>query len=91
MTAEAERLLALSGPELLPEWLEQLPPAVLDRAIRHRARRRRTNPEAIDTNVAVSNLRRPRSTLGVNARRVDEVYVVGPPNSGVGINIVLMD
>jgi diacylglycerol O-acyltransferase / wax synthase len=91
VTADAKRLLARTGPELLAEWLDQLPPAVLDRGVRHHERRRRTHPEKFDANIVVSNIRGPRQPCVLSSAMVEEIYVLGPPNNGVGVNVVLMD
>jgi diacylglycerol O-acyltransferase / wax synthase len=91
VTAEAKRLLALSGPELLPDWLEQLPPALLDRAIRRRHRKRGQHPEILDANVVVSNVRGPQAPRFLGSARVEEMYITGPPNNGAGVNVTLLD
>lgn len=90
-TTEAKQQLAIRGPELLPDWLEMLPPALMDRAVRRNHRKRCKGRGKIDVNVVVSNLRGPRPGGCVGSAEVEEIYVAGPPNNGVGTNVVLMD
>ncbi len=91
VTAEAKRQLAVRGPELLPDWLDVLPPALVEHAVRHYHRRRRRHPARLDVNVVISNLRGPSPGRYLGAAVVEEMYVAGPPNNGVGINVALMD
>jgi diacylglycerol O-acyltransferase len=91
VTAEAKRQLAVRGLELLPDWLDVVPPALVERAVRHYDRRRRRHPARLDVNVVISNIRGPSPGRCLGAAVVEEMYVAGPPNNGVGINVALMD
>jgi diacylglycerol O-acyltransferase len=91
VTAEAKRLLSVTGPELLPDWLEFLAPAIADRAVRHHHRNQRRHPEKVDTNVVVSNVRGPGASRRLGSAVVEELYIAGPPNNGVGVNVMLLD
>lgn len=91
VTAEAKRLFSIAGPALLDDWLTQLPPAVLGRAVRHGLRVRQRHPDRIDANVTVSNVRGPAPPQLFGGALVEGFYLTGPPNSGVATNIVLVD
>ncbi|MCU1692881.1 MAG: conserved hypothetical rane protein, partial [Frankiales bacterium] len=91
-TRTEKRLLALGDPGLLLEWLDVLPPGLLRRGVRKADEERAADPDgAPGANVVVSNvrgLRGPRVLLG---RPVEEYCLTGPPNGGVGVNVVLQD
>ncbi len=91
VTGEAKRRLGILGPELLPDWLEFVPPAAAERAVRRHARRRRRHPDKVDVNIVVSNVRGPAEPWSFGPAVAEEMYLTGPPNNGVGANIVLWD
>jgi WS/DGAT/MGAT family acyltransferase len=90
-TAQAKRQLSLIGPDLLPDWLELVPPAVLDRGIRLHDGRRRRGRAAPSANLVVSNVRGPRPPCSFAGAPVQELFLVGPPNGGVAANVTLAD
>ena len=94
VTREAKDCLDLAGRELLPDWLEYLPPLVGDPAVRRmQAARRKTGkaPAKLDANVVISNIRGPSEPWQFGSAVVEEMYVTGPPNGGVGVTIVAWD
>lgn len=91
VAAEAKRVLTVFGPELLPDWLEYLPPAIVDRVVRRDLRQRRAPPHRIDVNVVISNVRGPAAPWSLGSVVVDDMYLSGPPNRGAGVNVVLWD
>jgi WS/DGAT/MGAT family acyltransferase len=91
VTSESKQQLALAGPELLPDWLDCLPPAVTDRLVRLQHRRRRADPRNLDVNLFISNLRGSSERWRLGAALVEDLYVVGPPDYGAGLIVMLMD
>jgi diacylglycerol O-acyltransferase / wax synthase len=94
VTAEAKACLDLAGREMLTDWLEYFPPMLMCPIVRHSqaARRRPGKREAkLDTNVVVSNLRGPTVAWRLGSTVVEELYLAGPPNNGVGVNFALWD
>lgn len=94
VTAEAKACLDLAGRELLADWLEYLPPMLMGplarrgQAVRRRPDKRRAS---LDANVVVSNLRGPSVSWQLGSTVVEEMYLAGPPNSGVSVNFALWD
>jgi diacylglycerol O-acyltransferase len=94
VTREAKDCLDLGGRELLPDWLEYLPPLVGDPAVRRMQAARRNPgkaPAKLDANVVISNIRGPSEPWQFGSAVVEEMYVTGPPNGGVGVTIVAWD
>lgn len=92
-TALGKQMHALGDPALLGDWLSSVPPGLLGLAIRGQERKRRKRPGSVPpvANVVVSNVRGPVGALRVGPARVQELYLSGPPNNGVGTNVVLLD
>ncbi|MCU4187010.1 wax ester/triacylglycerol synthase family O-acyltransferase [Acidiferrimicrobium sp. IK] len=88
---EAKRLHAMADPMLMSWWLEQIPPALAERAVRRGVRLRRDHPERIEWNVVVSNVRSYREARHLGSQQLEELYLTGPPNGGVGVNISVTD
>jgi WS/DGAT/MGAT family acyltransferase len=88
---QAKRLLTIAGRELLPAWLELLPPALTDRGARHHDRQRRWDPGLADASLALSNVRGLRPPCSFAGATVEELYIVGLPGSGVGVSVMLSD
>lgn len=91
VTRESKRSLDLTGREVLGEWLDLVPPAIVSAALRRGHRRRRSHPDRLDTNVTISNLRGPARPWSFGSAVVEEMYLTGPPNSGVGVTFVVWD
>lgn len=94
VTAEAKARLDLAGREMLTDWLEYLPPMLITRIVRHsQAGRRRPGKGRgkLDANVVVSNLRGPSVPWQLGSTVVEEMYLAGPPNNGVGVNFAFWD
>jgi diacylglycerol O-acyltransferase len=94
-TREAREQLAASGPELLRDWLDVIPPFVSRPTVR-RAYRRTAEPGGkIDYNVIVSNVRGPTTPLGVPGPEgtavVRELFATGQPNNRLGAVFTCMD
>lgn len=91
VTRESKRCLDLSGREVMAEWLDIVPPAIARAAVRHSHRRRRSHPDRLDTNVTISNTRGPARRWSFGPAIVEEIYLTGPPNSGVGVTFSVWD
>lgn len=89
VTAASRQAFELLGPELMPDWLEFVPPAVAERAMKAHHRSRRDDREKADVNVLVSNIRGPSAPWHFDTAIVDELYLSGPPSNGVGSNVML--
>ena len=94
VTREAKVCLDLGGRQLLPDWLEYLPPLLGEPAVRRVQAARRnpgTTPAKLDANVVVSNVRGPSEPWRFGSAVVEEMYLAGPPNGGVGVTVVAWD
>src|SRR5207302_1369664 len=91
VTREAKVCLDLAGRQLLPDWLEYLPPLLGEPAVRRVQAARRnpgTTPAKLDANVVVSNVRGPPEPWRFGSAVVEEMYLAGPPNLGVVLLIL---
>jgi WS/DGAT/MGAT family acyltransferase len=91
VTRMSKRHLDLVGHELLGEWLDLVPSAILSAVVRRDRRRRRRHPGHLDTNVLISNIRGPARPLSFGSAVVEQMYVTGPPANGVGVNFAVWD
>ena len=48
-------------------------------------------PARLDANVVISNIRGPSEPWQFGSAAVEEMYVTGPPNGGVGVTVVAWD
>jgi diacylglycerol O-acyltransferase / wax synthase len=94
VTREAKACLDLAGRHLLPDWLEYIPPILGQPAVRRVQAARRNpgkTPSKLDANVVVSNVRGPSEPWQFGSAVVEEMYLAGPPNGGVGVTVVAWD
>ena len=89
VTAEAKAGFEVMGPTLLPEWLDVFPQLVAAPAVRARHRHADRHRRRADVSVLVSNVRGPRGTWYLGRTAIDELYLQGPPTSGVGSNVLV--
>jgi diacylglycerol O-acyltransferase len=89
VTALAKQGHALLGPELLPDWLECVPPFVAEPAVRRYHRSRSMNRDKADASIGVSTVRSSADRWSFASAEVDEVTFGGPPNNGIGSNVVM--
>lgn len=89
VTARAKQLLVAGGPELIGEWLDQVPPPLLDAILRRQRRNERRTPTA-RSNIIVSHLRVERPTGSLAGVPIEGGYVVGPANGGSTGPIVVL-
>jgi diacylglycerol O-acyltransferase len=91
ITRESKTRLRLSGPEILNDWLEVFPPFLVRFATRRRQRLLQTGGPGLVSNVLVSNLRGPPQPWTFGRAVVEEAYMTGSPNVGLGVTIFLWD
>jgi diacylglycerol O-acyltransferase / wax synthase len=84
VTAEAKRLFFALGADLLLEALECYPPWIAEPSVRLRHRRLKNGSVRADHNVIVSSMMGPDAPWSLGFASVEEFYLSGPPNSGVG-------
>lgn len=87
--AEAKAQLAELGPDLLPTWLDAVPPLVSEPGARALVERLRAGGDRVDANVLISNIRGPAEPWTLRGRTVTDLYIDGPPSNGVGLNVML--
>ena len=89
VTREAKEQLSILGPELVPEWLDRVPPFIAEPGARALVDRLEANRDHTDVNVVVSNIRGPEQRWELLGTVVDDLYIDGPPSNGVGCNVML--
>lgn len=86
---EAKAQLGTLGVDLVPTWLEHVPPFVADPGARALVERLRAERGSVDVNILVSNIRGPAEPWHLLGSVVDDLYCDGPPSNGVGCNVML--
>lgn len=86
---EARTQLELLGVDLMPGWLDVVPPLVAQPGARALVERLRAAGEDVDANILISNIRGPAEPWSLFGRVVEDLYVDGPPSNGVGVNVML--
>ena len=89
VTAEAKTVLDLSGPELMADWLEMVPPFIAEPGIHAMQKKRRENREQADHSIVVSNLKGPNEPWRFASAAVESLHIQGPPSNGVGPNVMV--
>ena len=89
VTTEAKALLDLSGRHLVADWLEGIPPMLMNLIVR-RSRRSGIRCSRPQENVVVSNVRGPAAAWQLGSTVVEEVYLT-PPGNGAGVNFAFWD
>ncbi len=87
--AEAKEQLTLLGPDLLPAWLDFVPPMVSEPGARALIARLRDSEDLVDANVLISNIRGPAEPWHLLGHTVEDLFIDGPPSNGVGCNVML--
>jgi len=87
--AEAKQLHALLGVSALWEWAEFASAGLLATAARFYSERKLAGQHRPLHNLAISNVRGPRSPLYAAGARVTAAYPLGPLMEGAGINITV--
>jgi diacylglycerol O-acyltransferase len=86
---EARLQLDLLGAELMPAWLDVVPPLLAQPGAKALVERLRAAADDVDGNILISNIRGPAEPWTLFGRTVRHLYVDGPPSNGVGINVML--
>lgn len=89
VTREAKEQLALLGTDLIPAWLDRIPPLIADPGARALVERLRADREHADASILVSNIRGPEEPWQLFGTTIDDLHVDGPPSNGVGCNVML--
>ena len=87
--SEGKRQIDLFGVDLMPSWLDVVPPLLAEPGARKLPERLREERTSVDANILISNVRGPARPLRLLGRTVDELYVDGPPSNGVGCNVMV--
>ena len=88
---EAKAQLEVLGVDLMPAWLDVVPPLVAQpgaRALVDRLRDADADDD-VDGSILISNIRGPSEPWTLFGRVVEDLYVDGPPSNGVGLNVML--
>ncbi len=86
----AKTELELAGPELMCDWAEFFPPFLHETMTRYVHWRRRKFPDKPDmANVVVSNMRGPETRWSFGSALVEDIFLAGPPNIGIGSTLLL--
>ncbi len=90
-SAEAKEQLAALGPDLMPRWLDLVPPLVTEPGAKALIERLRSasRTDRVDANVLISNIRGPAAPWTLLGRDVTDLFIDGPPSNGVGLNVML--
>lgn len=86
---EGKAQLEALGPDLVPDWLDRLPPALAKRGVLGVLERLQADEADADTSILVSNIRGPAEQLSLGGRAYTSIHVDGPPSNGVGINVMM--
>lgn len=86
---EGKQRLEALGVGLVPDWLDVLPPLVVEPGARAMLERGRQATESVDASILVSNVRGPAQPWSLRGRTVVDLHVDGPPSNGVGINVMV--
>lgn len=85
-TAIAKENNHLLGPQLIPTWLNFLPPAMAPPAFRWQSKRMESS---MIFNLTVSNVPGPRERGSFGGAVISEIYSVGPLVAGSGMNVTV--
>ena len=89
VTHEAKEQLTTLGVDLMPAWLDLVPPLVAQPGARALVSRLRASTDLVDANILISNIKGPDQPWELFGRQVEDLYVDGPPSNGVGCNVML--
>lgn len=86
-TARAKRIHSRAGADLMGEWAEYAPGALMEGAARLYARFGLADHHPPAANLVVSNVRGPGQAIELGGTRIEQFYSVGPVPDGVGLNV----
>lgn len=85
----SKRELEAIGVDLVPRWLDLVPPKLAQRGVRNTVERLRTAGTDVDASILVSNVRGPAAPWSIGGRVFTDLHVDGPPSNGVGCNVMV--
>jgi WS/DGAT/MGAT family acyltransferase len=89
VTQEARRIQELLGLDMLEQWVQFTPPALMSAFMNLYSRLDLANRHRPPFNVVVSNVPGPREELTIAGARLTDLYSVGPILEGIGLNITV--
>lgn len=89
VTREAKEQLSILGTDLMPAWLDVVPPLVAEPGARALVGRLKAKPGRVDANILISNIKGPDRPWTLFGRVVEDLHVDGPPSNGVGCNVMV--
>ncbi|WP_110240543.1 wax ester/triacylglycerol synthase family O-acyltransferase [Nocardioides gilvus] len=85
----SKRELEAIGVDLVPRWLDLVPPWLARRGVRDTVERLRKAETDVDASILVSNVRGPAAPWSIGGRVFTDLHVDGPPSNGVGCNVMV--
>jgi WS/DGAT/MGAT family acyltransferase len=89
-TSDAKRLFEAADDDLLPEWLQLLPPLLTSAAARAFSEFDVADRLPPVLNLVVSNMKGPPVPLYFGGARVEAIYPMGPVAEGMGLNVTVL-
>ncbi len=89
VTAAARKMQELLGLDMLEQWVQFTPPALMSGFMQTYSRFNVANRHPPPFNVVVSNVPGPREELTIAGARLVDLYSVGPILEGIGLNITV--
>ena len=89
-TANAKAVLEAVAIDIIPQWLELLPPRLTGLAMRAVSDWHLVDRAPPMMNVVLSNVRGPPVPLYFGGARIEAVYPMGPVGEGMGLNITVL-
>ncbi|MFC6154997.1 wax ester/triacylglycerol synthase family O-acyltransferase [Nocardioides yefusunii] len=86
---EGKAQLDAFGPDLVPDWLDRMPPALARRGVAGVLERLEASTDDADASILVSNIRGPAAPFTLGGREFTRIHIDGPPSNGVGINVMV--
>jgi WS/DGAT/MGAT family acyltransferase len=89
VTSEAKACLDISGPEMMADWLDMVPPFIAEPGIHSLQKRRNEHREEAEQSIVVSNIKGPSELWHFDTALVESLHIQGPPSNGVGPNVMV--
>ena len=89
VTGEAKVQLSILGTDLMPAWLDVVPPLVAEPGARALVGRLKASTDRVDANILISNIKGPDRPWTLFGRVVEDLHVDGAPSNGVGCNVMV--
>lgn len=88
---DAKHVFASIEHDLVPQWLQVLPPLLIQASSRLVSELKLADRGAgLGANLVISNMRGPGMALYFGGARVEAVYPMGPVGEGLGLNITVL-